>query len=175
MSLRKIRLLGDPALRTECAPVERFDDELRDLVEDLLDTMYDAEGIGLAAPQVGVPRRIFVYDTREPDGGPGVLVNPEVVERSGHSRDEEGCLSIPGLVGTVERSERVVVEGRNASGEEVRIEAEGLLSRCLQHEGDHLDGILFLDHLSPLQRNLLMKKWAKRESPEPEDRRAGAL
>ena len=164
MAEREIRLLGDPVLRERCEPVEDFDDELRALARDLLDTMYAAEGVGLAAPQVGVPRRLFAYDVREEGTPTGVLVNPRVVQRSGSQTDEEGCLSIPGLTAKVERAERVVVEGRDPEGEPVRLEAEGLLARCLLHEIDHLDGVLFLDHLSPLKRKLLLDRWSKQDA-----------
>ena len=172
MSVREIRLLGDPVLREKADPVETVDEEVRELVQDLLDTMYAAEGIGLAAPQVGVGLRVFVYDVRDPELPAGALINPEVVEREGTVKEEEGCLSIPGLSELVERSERVVVRGRDAEGEEVVIEAEGLLSRCLQHEADHLDGVLFLDRVSPLKRRMLLKKWEK--MPDEERRSAAA-
>lgn len=166
MAEREIRLLGDPALRERCEPVEAFDDELRRLARDLLDTMYAAEGVGLAAPQVGVPLRVFAYDVQEPELPAGVLVNPEVVERSGSAVDEEGCLSIPGLTAEVERAERVVVEGFDPEGEDLRFEADGLLARCFLHEIDHLDGVLFLDHLSPLKRKLLLDRWSKLEDEQ---------
>ena len=163
MSVREIRLLGDPVLRESCEPVEDLDDEARALARDLAETMYEAEGVGLAAPQVGVPVRMFAYDVREPEAPSGVLVNPRVVEEGGSESAEEGCLSIPGLSAVVERPERAVVEGKDAEGNDVRIEAEGLLARCLLHEIDHLDGVLFLDHLSPLKRRMLLDKWSKRE------------
>jgi len=177
MGVREIRLLGDPVLRAECDPVEEFDGEVRELARDLLDTMYRAEGVGLAAPQVGVPLRLFAYDVREPELPSGVVANPRIVEREGREVDEEGCLSIPGISARVERAARVVVEGLDPLDPDgaapVRIEAEGLLARCLQHENDHLDGVLFLDHLSPLKRKMLQDRWAKME---PEERRAaGAL
>lgn len=166
MSVREIRRLGDPVLREKCRAVEAVDEEVRLLVEDLMETMYAAEGIGLAAPQVGVPLRIFVYDIADPEVSPGALINPVVVEREGTVKEEEGCLSIPGLTELVERSARVVVKGLDADGNEVRLEAEGLLSRCLQHEADHLDGLLFLDRLSPLKRRMLLKKWAKMDASD---------
>lgn len=173
MSVRRIRMLGDPVLREACRPVEAVDERVRALVTDLMETMYEAEGVGLAAPQVGVPLRVFVYDIRDPEAPPGVLINPEIVEREGSAKEEEGCLSIPGLAELVERSARVVVEGLDADGAPVRIEAEGLLARCLQHEKDHLDGVLFIDRLSPLKRRMLLKKWSKREEAEPQ-RASGA-
>jgi peptide deformylase len=173
MAVRDIRILGDSALRVRCSEVEQIDDEVRQLVDDLMDTMYAADGIGLAAPQVGIPLRVFVYDVREPEIEPGVLINPRFVEAGGTIRDTEGCLSIPGLNETVERYSEVVVEGLDREGRAVRIEATDLLSRCLQHENDHLDGILFIDHLSPLKRKLLLNKWAKMD--ESEKRPAGAF
>ena len=166
MNPLEIRLFGDPILREECVPVEGVDDEIRVLIERMMETMYAAEGIGLAAPQVGVARRLFVYDVRQPEHPPGVLINPRVVAEEGRSKEEEGCLSIPGLAAPVERPERVVMVGLDAEEREVRIEADGLLSRCLQHELDHLDGVLFLDHLSPLKRRMLLSKWSKREERE---------
>lgn len=175
MSVREIRYLGDPVLRQECEPVEEIDDEIRDLARDLQDTMYDAEGVGLAAPQVGVPLRLFAYDVRDPDAPAGVLVNPEIVRREGSAEGEEGCLSIPGLSEVVERSERVKVRGLDPSGEEVEIDAGGLLARCLEHENDHLDGILFLDHLSPFKRKMLLDRWSKhRDELVREDREKAA-
>ena len=173
MAVRDIRILGDSALRVRCEDVASIDDEIRQLVDDLTQTMYAADGIGLAAPQVGIPLRVFVYDVREPDIEPGVVINPRIVEAGGTIRDTEGCLSIPGLNETVERYAEVVVEGLDREGREIRIEARDLLSRCLQHENDHLDGILFIDRLSPLKRKLLLNKWAKMD--ESEKRPAGAF
>lgn len=161
MAVRSLRFLGDPILRERCDEVEVFDDELGALIDDLFETMYAEEGIGLAAPQVGVPRRVFVYDIGDPEVEPGALVNPRIVEEEGAVRDSEGCLSIPELTEIVERAERVVVEGLDRNGETVRLEADGLLSRCLQHERDHLDGVLFIDRVSPLKRKMLVKKWKR--------------
>jgi peptide deformylase len=161
VSLREVRYLGDPVLREMCREVETIDDDVRALVDDLLETMYAEDGIGLAAPQIGVPLRVFVYDVRDDELDPGVLVNPRIVEATGKQKEVEGCLSIPGLDEVVERSANVVVEGLDRDGEPVRIEATGLLSRCLQHENDHLDGVLFIDRVSPLKRRMLLKKWSK--------------
>ncbi len=161
MSVRDVRYLGDPVLREMCREVEEVDDDVRELADDLVDTMYAADGIGLAAPQIGESLRVFVYDVREKEFEPGVLVNPRIVEAMGKQREVEGCLSIPGLDEVVERKEWVVVEGLDRDGNEVRIEAEGLLSRVLQHECDHLDGVLFVDRVSPLKRRMLLKKWSK--------------
>ncbi|MFQ5689798.1 MAG: peptide deformylase [Gemmatimonadota bacterium] len=161
MSVHEIRLLGDPVLRKKCRPVEAVDDEVRRLVDDLAETMYEADGIGLAAPQIGVSVRVFVYDVRDPDVPAGALINPEIVESEGMVKEEEGCLSIPGLAELVERRAKIVMRALDREGREVRIEADGLLSRCLQHELDHLDGVLFVDHLSPLKRRMLLKRWSK--------------
>ena len=165
MAIREIRLLGDDVLRTPAAEVETFDDELRALVRDMFATMYHAEGIGLAAPQVGVSRRVFVVDVPVKEGeprGPLAFVNPRIVEVSDDlDRAPEGCLSIPGLEEVVERPARVVVEALDPEGEPIRIEGDELFGRALQHEIDHLDGVLFLDRVSPLKRKMLMKKWRK--------------
>jgi len=161
VSVREVRYLGDPVLREMCREVETIDDDVRALVDDLLETMYAEDGIGLAAPQIGIPLRVFVYDVRDDELEPGVLVNPRIVEATGKQKEVEGCLSIPGLDEVVERSGHVVVEGLDRDGEPVRIEATGLLSRCLQHENDHLDGVLFIDRVSPLKRRMLLKKWSK--------------
>lgn len=165
MSVRPLRYLGDPVLRERSAEVAAVDDEIRELIADLRDTMYSEDGIGLAAPQVGVPLRVFVYDVRDPDTPPGVVINPHIVETEGRIRESEGCLSIPNLTEVVERHARVVVEGLDEDGRPLRIEAEDLLSRCLQHEADHLDGVLFFDRVSPLKRRMLLKKWSKQEDP----------
>jgi peptide deformylase len=166
VAIRQIRLLGDPVLREPCSAIVDIDDEIRRLIDDLMDTMYDAEGIGLAAPQIGVSQRVFVYDVSEEGHPPGVLVNPRIVESEGTMRESEGCLSIPDLTEIVERSVSVVAEGLDREGRSVRLEADGLLSRCLQHESDHLDGILFFDRISPLKRRMLLTKWAKRTREE---------
>jgi len=162
MAIHEIRILGDPVLRQKAEPVQEVDDEVRRLMDEMLATMYDADGVGLAAPQIGISRRIIVVDVREPGVEPFGLVNPVILESSDEvERDEEGCLSIPGLKEIVERSARVVVEGLDRDGRPVRIEAEGLLARALQHEVDHLDGILFIDRVSPLKRQMLLKRWQK--------------
>ena len=165
MALLEIRVLGAKVLRERAAPVETVTDETRRLVRDMFDTMYDAEGIGLAAPQVGISERVMVVDVRDEDGEhhSHALVNPVIVETARETdKAAEGCLSIPGLEEEVTRPVRVVVEGLSPEAEPVRIEAEGLLARALQHEVDHLDGILFIDRLSPLKRGILMRKWRKK-------------
>jgi peptide deformylase len=161
-----VRLLGDPILRQRAEEVEEIDDDLRELAEEMFETMYTEEGIGLAAPQVGVSKRLFVMDIREDGAEPQAVVNPVIVEHSGSERGEEGCLSLPGLIGAVERPARIVVEGLDLDGKPLRIEASELLARCIQHEIDHLDGVLFIDHLSPLKRKMLLGKWKKRQKEE---------
>jgi len=162
MARLEVRLLGDPVLRTEAEPVESVDAELRRLAADMFETMYAEEGVGLAAPQVGISKRLIVIDAQSEDVKPFALVNPEVVESSEDTdRGEEGCLSVPGVKELVERPLRVTVEATDLEGRSVRMEAEGLLGRILQHEVDHLDGILFFDRVSPLKRKMLLKKWEK--------------
>jgi peptide deformylase len=169
MAVLKIEMLGAEVLRKRAAEVAEIDDELRALIRSMFETMYAAEGIGLAGPQVGVSRRVIVVDVGEESQGRGpfALVNPRVVEAGRETeKAEEGCLSIPGVAAAVTRPARVVVEGLSPEGQPVRIEGEGLLGRCLQHEIDHLDGILFVDRISPLKRNMLLKKWRSRHSEE---------
>jgi peptide deformylase len=162
MSVRELRLLGDPVLRQPAAPVGTVSAATRALIGDMFETMYAEEGVGLAAPQVGVSDRVIVIDSHEEGVDPFALINPVIREFSPETdRAEEGCLSIPGLKEIVERSLRVVVEGLDPHGAPVRIDAEGLLARILQHEVDHLDGILFFDRVSPLKRRLLLERWKK--------------
>jgi peptide deformylase len=157
--------MGDPVLRSTADPVAEFDDRLRALIEDMFETMYHAEGVGLAAPQIGLSERVLVVDVRnedDPEAGRFALVNPEIVAVSRETeKATEGCLSIPGLEETVERPSVVEVRGFDASGEPVTVQASDLLARALQHEIDHLDGVLFLDRVSPLKRRMLLKKWRK--------------
>jgi peptide deformylase len=160
--IRQVRLLGDPVLRAVAAPVEAVTDEVRALIADMFDTMYAEDGVGLAAPQVGSGQRVIVVDPREEDVVPFALINPRILEVGAEvDRAEEGCLSIPGLKEIVERPATVVVEGMDRSGQTIRVAAQGLLARILQHEVDHLDGILFIDRVSPLKRKLLLSKWQK--------------
>jgi len=159
VTLRPIHLLGSPVLRERAVEIEQVDDEVRQLVRDLFDTMHADNGIGLAANQVGIARRVAVVQAEEDDAV--VLIDPVLVEREGQVKGEEGCLSIPDIFGDVERSARIVVETTTVDNERVRVEATDLMSRAIQHEIDHLEGVLFLDHLSPLKRRMLMKKWKK--------------
>jgi peptide deformylase len=159
MAERLIHVLGSPVLRERAQEVAVVDDAIRALVVDLRDTMYAANGIGLAANQVGLARRVAVVET---DDHPMiVLINPVILERNGKERAEEGCLSIPDIFGEVNRATRIVVETTTTDGAREQLEVTDLAARAVQHEIDHLDGVLFLDHLSPLKRRMLLKKWQK--------------
>jgi peptide deformylase len=162
MAVRPMRILGDPVLRAVARPVETLDDGVRTLIADMFDTMYAEDGVGLAAPQVGVSSRVIVVDPHEPGSSPFALINPVIVEFGDElERGEEGCLSIPGLREMVERPVRIIVEGLDRAGAPVRFEADELLARIIQHEVDHLDGVLFIDRVSPLKRKMLLSKWQK--------------
>jgi peptide deformylase len=158
MSLRSLHLLGSPVLRQHSAEVKTVDDEVRRLVADLFETMDAAKGVGLAANQVGVVRRVAVVDA---DGDRFVMIDPIIVETEGRSTAEEGCLSIPDIYGDVTRPERVVIEALDQEGARYKKEATGLKARAIQHEIDHLDGIIFLDHLSLLKRGMLLSRWRR--------------
>jgi len=164
VSILDIRVLGDPILRKETRHVDEVNDDIRQLVRDMFDTMYAAEGIGLAAPQVGRTERVTVMDV---EGARFALINPEIVERSGTIRGEEGCLSIPDVLGDVERSNRVKVVALDESGAEIDVEGTELLARCLQHEIDHLHGKLFVDYLSILKRRAALAKWETLKADYP--------
>ncbi len=157
----EIRTYGDPSLRRRAEPVEAIDDEIRTICERMVETMLRANGAGLAAPQIGISKRIIVLDV---DGEFHVLINPELIETSGEVEPfNEGCLSVPGVDSVVERATRAVVQGTTLDGKTVRIEGEGLLARAIQHEMDHLNGGLFLDHLSPARRQSLLKEYRRRQ------------
>jgi peptide deformylase len=167
--VRKVRVLGDPVLREEAEEVVAYDEGLRSLVRDMFETMYHEEGIGLAATQIGVSQRVIVLDLRreDHDDEPIALVNPRLTWKSTETaKQTEGCLSIPGLEEIVERPAKVRVEARDPEGEPIEMEADDLLARALQHEVDHLDGILFIDRVSALKRRMLLKKWKKLEEEE---------
>jgi peptide deformylase len=161
MSLLDIHVLGSPILRQVTTPVDTVTDELRQLIDDMFETMYAAEGIGLAAPQVGRTERIAVIDIHEEGTEPFVIINPEIIEREGSARAEEGCLSMPDLYGDVDRSTRIVMTALDRAGHPFEMEARDLLARCLQHEIDHLHGRLFIDYLGLLKRRAVLKKWEK--------------
>ncbi|HEY8521484.1 MAG TPA: peptide deformylase [Gammaproteobacteria bacterium] len=152
----------DPRLRTRADRVTKVDDEIRRLVDDMFETMYAAPGIGLAAVQVNVPKRVIVIDVSAEGNQPHCFINPEIVASSGRTSSEEGCLSVPGYYDVVERAERVTVRALDRDGQPFELEAEGLLAICIQHEIDHLDGKLFVDHLSELKRERLRKKLTKK-------------
>ena len=162
--IRKIIKYGDPVLEQRAAPVTEFDTlELRQLIDDMWETMYAAKGVGLAAPQVGVLKRISVIDTSvgEDESKKVVIINPEVTFREGKQTGEEGCLSIPGFREPVTRANKVLVRAQNVNGEPVEVPGEELLARALEHEIDHLNGILFLNHLSALKRDMIRRKIKK--------------
>ena len=170
MAIRPLIILPDPRLRQTCEPVAAITDEIRDIARDMLDTMYDAPGVGLAAIQIGVAKRVITIDVSkgEDERRPLVLVNPEIVWASEERRVyEEGCLSIPEYYAEVERPDRVRFRYRTLDGEAVEQDADGLLATCVQHEIDHLNGVLFIDRLSKLKRDRVIKKFqkaAKREA-----------
>ncbi|MBI3492436.1 MAG: peptide deformylase [Acidobacteria bacterium] len=161
--IRPILKYGDDVLRERARTVDALTPEIDRLVGDLIETMYAAPGIGLAAPQVGMPLRIFVVDLSvgRDLNGPIVMINPEFVEREGLQLEEEGCLSVPGFNATVVRPSRVVVKGLDRQGAEQRVEANTLLARAFQHEMDHLDGLLFVDRLRGIKRDLIVRKIRK--------------
>jgi peptide deformylase len=154
MAPYSIRTVGDPVLRQRAAEVTAIDGRLAKLAEDMIATMYAAPGVGLAAPQVGVEKRMFVYDVGE---GPRTIVNPEIVDRDGEWGFEEGCLSVPGLAWQIVRPKRVHLTGIDLDGNDLSIEADELLARCFQHEIDHLDGVLLLERLDPATRKQALK------------------
>lgn len=171
MAILDLVLYPDPRLREETTRVEEVTPEIQSLLEDMAETMYDAPGIGLAAPQIGSNLRLCVVDVGSPeeegdeDAEPKPnlykLVNPEIIKKEGEIDSEEGCLSIPTIREKVKRAERVVVKAQNELGEEIEIEADGLFGICLQHEIDHLDGVLFIDYLSKLKNQLIKSKLKK--------------
>jgi peptide deformylase len=152
----------DPRLRTRAAPVAVVDDSIRTLIDDMLETMYEAPGVGLAATQVNVHKRVLVADVTREQNQPLAFVNPEIVERQGTTEAEEGCLSVPGIFDKLNtRAERVVVRALDRDGKPFELEADGLLAVCIQHEMDHLEGKLFVDYLSELKRGRIRKKLEK--------------
>jgi peptide deformylase len=157
-----LRLFGDPVLKQRAREVEEFDGDLATLVHGMYDTMDLEEGVGLAAPQVGVRKRLFTYDLHE-GSGPAVVINPEIVEREGEVLSEEGCLSVPGYHFEVLRAERVTMRGLDLEGDEVVLEGDDLLARMIQHEIDHLDGVLVLDRVDPDVRKEALRDMRTRE------------
>lgn len=158
MAILDIHLLGSPVLRERAVEIETIDDALRTLIDDMFETMGVASGVGLAANQIGVARRVAVINA---DGQTFAMINPRIVATDGRAGAEEGCLSIPDAYAEVTRPERVTLEALDEDGQPFRLEATGLVARAIQHEIDHLDGILFIDHLSPMKRQLLVTRWKK--------------
>lgn len=161
MALLNILEYPDPRLRTVARPVEQVDDETRRLIDDMLETMYAAPGIGLAATQVDVHQRILVLDVSDTKDAPHCFINPEIVEMDGEAFGDEGCLSVPGITEPVKRAESIRVRALDRDGNQFEQDADGLLAVCIQHEMDHLDGKLFVDYLSELKRQRIKKKLIK--------------
>ncbi|MGB9596836.1 MAG: peptide deformylase [Candidatus Poribacteria bacterium] len=161
---------GNPVLRKVAEPVNEINDEIKKIVNDMLDTMYASEGVGIAAPQIGVSKRIIIIDTNPEDASvkPLIIINPEIVEASGEIKEQEGCLSIPDVRSEVKRYEHVVVEGLDLEGNKIRVEGTDLLARALQHEIDHINGKLFIDHISKLKQQLIKNQLRKIEQENKE-------
>lgn len=159
----EITKYGDQVLRKIAEPVDKINDEIKKIVNDMLESMYKYEGIGIAAPQIGISKQIIAIDINpsDPESKPMVLFNPKIVEKQGEVSAEEGCLSIPDIRGDVKRAEKVIVEAMDIDGNQIRIEATDLLSRVLQHEIDHLNGKLIIDHLSRIKQQLIKKQLQK--------------
>jgi peptide deformylase len=173
--VREIVIWPDPILKKKASPVSQVDDSIRSLVNDMFETMYAADGVGLAAPQIGVLKQVIVLDTtpRQPESKPVAMINPQIIAKEGTTRYSEGCLSVPGEAEEVERAARVTAKFLDVSGREQTIEAEGLLAVAIQHETDHLHGTMFVDYLSPLKRELIRKRM-KRLKVERAEERASA-
>lgn len=163
MALLPILHYPDPRLRLVAKPIETVDSTINRLADDMLETMYDAPGIGLAATQVNVQKRILVADISETQDNPLVLINPVIVLEEGVEEMQEGCLSVPGVSENVQRAERIRIKALNLEGKPFELDLDGLLAVCIQHEIDHLDGKLFVDYLTPLKRNRIRKKLEKSE------------
>ncbi len=170
MAIHKIIYLPDPRLRQKSANIEQFDEKLQTLIDDMFETMYDAKGVGLAAPQIGINLRLSVIDVIGDKTQQIVIINPEITDSQGQASYQEGCLSVPGTFDTVIRAERVTVKALDRFGKPFEITADGLLGECLQHEIDHLNGKLYIDLLSPLKRNMARKKLEKFKREQLRDR-----
>lgn len=169
MAILNILRFPDPLLRNQAKPVEKVDNSLRELIDDMLETMYQAPGIGLAATQVNDLRRVVVIDISDEHDQPLCLINPEILRKEGEEETDEGCLSVPGIYEKVTRAEHIWVRALNREGESVEMEADGLLAVCIQHEIDHLDGKLFVDYLSSLKRQRIRKKLEKESRQKQSD------
>ena len=173
MALLEVRLYGDPMLRRKAAQVSEVTPEIRRVIGDMIETMYNQAGLGLAAPQVGIPYRLLVMD--DDTGGARALINPVITSRSGSVVDEEGCLSLPGIFADVERSKSVTVQAMDEDGQSFDLEATGMQARVIQHEMDHLEGVLFIDLLSPVARDRIQQRIQKHGFPKERRSRAFAL
>lgn len=169
--LRPILTYPDPELKKKSAPVTIINDSIRQLVQDMTETMYAAPGVGLAAPQIGVHQRVIVIDIAGSEEPPALIaaINPAIIHAEGETFEEEGCLSVPKYAANVRRHAKIVVKGLNVDGEEITWRAEGLLAVAFQHEIDHLDGILFIDHISQLKREIFRRKYRRSLEPEGND------
>tara|TARA_B110000967_G_scaffold84509_1_gene87031 strand:+ start:116 stop:637 length:522 start_codon:yes stop_codon:yes gene_type:complete len=165
MTIRKILTEPDPFLRTKSTDVDKVDDETRKLMDDMLDTMYAAPGIGLAAIQIGIPKRIIVIDiSKEEEKKPLYFINPKIILKSNNnSTYEEGCLSVPGQFAEIDRPDKCHIEFLDYNGKKQELKTVGILATCIQHEIDHLEGILFIDYLSKLKKNFIVKKLSKKK------------
>lgn len=161
MTIRKIIYLPDARLRQPTALITTFDEALQTLIDDMFDTMYNAKGVGLAAPQIGISLRLAVVDASRDKSQQLVLINPEVISCEGHADYEEGCLSVPGAYDKVRRADKVTIRAQDRVGQKYEMTADGLLGECFQHEIDHLNGKLFIDLLSPIKRSMARKKLEK--------------
>lgn len=166
MALLEILHFPDPRLREKAVPVDRVNDHIRQTVNDMFETMYEAPGIGLAATQVNIQQQIIIIDISDSKDAPVCLINPEIITKEGDEEMQEGCLSVPGIFENVQRAEKITVTALDQNGESITLEAEGLLGVCIQHEMDHLDGKLFVDYLSPLKRERIKKKMLKKQKHE---------
>ena len=160
MSVLEIKKYGDPVLREKALEVDEITPKINKLIDDMIETMYASLGAGLAAPQIGISKRIIIIDGE--DDGLLVLINPVLIKKGGKVNEEEGCLSVPGIYSNVERYETVTVEGLDRNGEKIRIKKDGLMGKALQHEIDHLEGLLFIDRISKIKRQVLLKEYKKR-------------
>lgn len=169
--IRPILTYPDPELKKKSTPVTIINDSVRQLVQDMTETMYDAPGVGLAAPQIGVHQRVIVIDIAGSEEPPALIaaINPVIVHAEGETFEEEGCLSVPKYAANVRRHAKIVVKGLNVDGDEITWRAEGLLAVAFQHEIDHLDGILFIDHISQLKREIFRRKYRRSLEPEGND------
>lgn len=160
MSVLEIKKYGDSVLREKALEVDEITPKINKLIDDMIETMYDSLGAGLAAPQIGISKRIIIIDGE--DDGLLVLINPVLIKKEGKVNEEEGCLSVPGIYSNVERYETVTVEGLDRNGEKIRIKKDGLMGKALQHEIDHLEGLLFIDRISKIKRQVLLKEYKKK-------------